>query len=94
MDQLYGAGTAFDKIMPIPERIRIIYMDDNSFIKRGNKDLKWCLWPRKCSITKRWLWLTLAYRVENMWTGPGEPVFEYRWYERNEFLIQRIKLGT
>jgi hypothetical protein len=29
----------------------------------------------------------------SMLTGPGEPIFEYRWIEKNEFLIQRIK-GT
>jgi hypothetical protein len=52
------------------------------------------MWPRRCAITKKRLWLTLAYRVENIWTGPGLPAFEYRWYERKEFLFQRIRLGT
>jgi hypothetical protein len=26
-----------------------------------------------------------------MWTGPGEPVFEYRWYHKDEYLIAKLK---
>jgi hypothetical protein len=26
-----------------------------------------------------------------MFTGPGEPIFEYRWYDKNEYLIARLK---
>jgi hypothetical protein len=28
-----------------------------------------------------------------MLTGPGEPVFDYRWCEKNEYLFLKIK-GT
>ena len=55
--------------------------------------LKFVLWPRQCYLSGRWLWLCLAYRQAAMWTGPGDPVFEYRWYDRDEFLIARLK-GT
>lgn len=55
--------------------------------------LKFVLWPQRCYLSGRWLWLCLAYRQAAMWTGPGDPVFEYRWYDRDEFLIARLK-GT
>jgi len=51
------------------------------------------LWPRRCYYSKKLLWLKKAYLGVSMLTGPGEPIFEYRWIEKNEFLIQRIK-GT
>lgn len=53
--------------------------------------LKFVLFPRKCHITHQWIWLEYAYRQTAMWTGPGDPVFENRWYNRTEFLIERIK---
>jgi hypothetical protein len=33
----------------------------------------------------------MAYEQTAMWTGPGDPVFEYRYYDKNEFLIEKIK---
>lgn len=47
--------------------------------------------PKKCYITGKKLWLKNAYRQTAMWTGPGDALFEYRWYDKNEFLIARIK---
>jgi hypothetical protein len=26
-----------------------------------------------------------------MWTGPGEPAFDIRWVDRNEYLLAKIK---
>jgi hypothetical protein len=26
-----------------------------------------------------------------MWTGPGEPAFDSRWVDRNEYLLAKIK---
>ena len=47
--------------------------------------------PKKCHITNKNLWLKKAYRQTAMWTGPGDSMFEYRWYDRNEFLTARLK---
>ena len=49
------------------------------------------LFPRKCHFTGKWLWMEKAYQQVAMWTGPGDPVFEERWYDKKEFLIARIK---
>ena len=49
--------------------------------------------PKKCHFTGKTLWFRKAYRQTAMWTGPGDPAFEYRWYDKKEFLIARLK-GT
>jgi len=56
-------------------------------------ELKYSLIPRRCFYTGKWLWLTLAYRGVSMLTGPGEPIFDVRWCERQEYLFLKIK-GT
>ena len=55
--------------------------------------IKFVLWPKKCHITSRTIWLERAYKQTAMWTGPGDPAFEDRWYDKAEFIIQRLK-GT
>jgi hypothetical protein len=52
--------------------------------------LKWVLLPRKCYYTKKILWFKTAYKGTAMITGPGEPIFEDRWCEKNEFLLLKI----
>jgi len=54
-------------------------------------ELKFTFVPRRCHVTGRTLWFERAYRQTAMITGPGEPVFEYRWYDKMEFLVERIK---
>lgn len=53
--------------------------------------LEFIIWPRKCHLSGKNLWFKTAYKQTAMWTGPGDPVFEYRWYNKEEFLIARIK---
>lgn len=55
--------------------------------------LRFCLWPRRCDISNRVLWLEHAHCTTRVITGPGEPVLEHRWYSREEFLILRLKYG-
>jgi hypothetical protein len=53
--------------------------------------LKFCWWPQTCFLTGKKLWGRYAYHGENWITGPGDPVVQYYWIERNEFLIWQIK---
>lgn len=53
--------------------------------------LKFVMWPKKCHFTGKTVWLEHAYKQTAMWNGPGTPVYEYRWYDKDEFLIQRLK---
>lgn len=47
--------------------------------------------PKQRHLTGKRLWFTYAYRQTALWTGNGDTIFEYRWYDKNEFLIARIK---
>jgi hypothetical protein len=53
--------------------------------------LTFCILPRRCHYTGKYLWLTRAYQGVAMITGPGEPVFDYRWCDRKEYLFLKIK---
>ena len=55
------------------------------------RQLKFTLLPRRCYITKRILWLENVYRLTAMYTGPGTPVYDHRWYDKDEYLVARLK---
>jgi hypothetical protein len=78
--------------MPIPMQI---YMpteyDDKRFLSQKDVELKWSLWPRRCHVSGRWLWLTRAYRAMYVITGPGDPCIWYRWYSNTEYLVLKLK---
>ena len=72
------------------------YNDDHPeytqrFNERVRFEYKYCLWPRRCFNTGRWLWLETAMRGRRILTGQGEPIVEDRWYDSNEALIMLIK---
>ena len=72
--------------MPIP------FMDDDGFIRRCvGWELRWSFLPRKCFYTKRLLWFKRAYMGTSMLTGPGDPIFDYRWVDQKEYIILKIK---
>jgi hypothetical protein len=72
--------------MPIP------FMDNDHFKRRCiSSTIKFSVWPRTCFYSKKSLWLTHAYRLTAMITGPGEPVFEDRWVDRKEYIFLKIK---
>jgi hypothetical protein len=56
-------------------------------------ELKFSLLPRRCYYTGKYLWFKFAYIGVSMLTGPGEPMFDYRWCDRKEYLFLKIK-GT
>ena len=54
-------------------------------------EIEFVILPKKCFLTGRVLMLENAYKQTALWTGPGDPIFEYRWYDKDEFLVARIK---
>lgn len=65
---------------------------DDGFVRRCvGWHLQWCLLPRRCFYTNRSLWFKQAYMGVSMLTGPGEPIFDYRWVDSKEFLLLTIK---
>ena len=73
----------------------MLYSDTQSYDPFNDRALgteyKFTWFPQKCYISGKKLWLQNAYRRTAMWTGPGTPVIEHRWYDKDEFLIARIK---
>lgn len=53
--------------------------------------LKFSALPRRCHFSNKLIWLRRSYRGVAMWTGPGEPAFDIRWVDRNEYLFAKIK---
>jgi hypothetical protein len=50
-----------------------------------------CLWPRRCFLSDKPLWLKRAYVGVRMITGPGTPVYETYYIDRTEFLLWNLK---
>jgi hypothetical protein len=65
--------------------------DDKRFLSQGYCQLSWSLWPRRCHVSKKWLWLTCAYRAMYSISGPGDPAIWIRWYSNTEMLILKLK---
>ena len=65
--------------------------EDKRFLSQGNYKLVWCLWPRRCQVSRRWMWFTLAYRARYIVTGPGDPAVWTRWYSNEEMIILKLK---
>lgn len=67
----------------------------NAAAQRARRDAVWRLcfaWlPHRCKLTHRRIWLEYAYCATYMWTGPGEPVYEDHWHDKNEHLLWRLK---
>lgn len=55
------------------------------------RQLKFALFPRRCYITKRRIWLEYAYCVTAMFRGADIFNYEHRWYNKDEYLIARLK---
>jgi hypothetical protein len=70
-----------------------MWMDEqyDSFDQRAEFKLVFLLWPRRCEITGKRLWLTHAYKGTCVRTGHGEPVEEHRYYDEVEFIIRKLK---
>ena len=47
--------------------------------------------PKRCHATKKLLWLTYAYNEIHMYTGPGDTIFEYKYYDKHQYLVKKIK---
>ena len=70
-----------------------MWMDEqyDPFNARAEFKSVYLIWPRRCYLTGKRLWLTHAYKGTALWTGPGAPVEEVRYYDEVEYLIKKLK---
>jgi hypothetical protein len=66
-------------------------VDGDYLWSRSVWEYKFILWPRQCEVSKKHIWLEYAYKGTRTITGPGEPVFEYRWLTKEEFVVAGLK---
>ena len=79
--------------LPIPESIfdHPEHYADKRFLSQGFNQLQWVLWPRRCHVSGKWMWATLAYHAQYIITGPGDPCVWDRWYSSEEMLVLKLK---
>jgi hypothetical protein len=63
----------------------------DAFQNRACWRLKFLWLPKRSALTGRWLFLQLVYEGTAMWTGPGTPVFEFKYHEPVEHIIWKLK---
>lgn len=61
--------------------------------KITNWQLKFCWIPQRCFLSNKSIWARKAYYGIRMITGPGEPVYEHRWVDSNEFILWQLQKG-
>jgi hypothetical protein len=54
-------------------------------------EVKFALLPHRCYLSNRLIWLKFAYRQMAMYSGPGDVIYDERWYNKHEFLIAKLK---
>ena len=65
--------------------------EDWGLNRARNWTLKLCWTNKKCFLTGKSLFLKQAYYGENWITGPGEPIVDRYWIEKNEFILWNLK---
>ena len=65
--------------------------EDYGLSRARDWKLKLCWTPKKCFLSQKPLWGKRAYQGTRIITGPGEPVIEHYWIEKNEFMIWNLK---
>ena len=74
-----------------PGAMGVDFEQHDVFYDRAQYEYVWCLWPRRCYLTQKKLWLTWALRGRSVWTGPGDAVVEDRWFDRDQALIMFMR---
>lgn len=52
--------------------------------------LKLCWTPKNCYLSGKQLWGKRAYYGERMIAGPGDPVVDEYWIEKDEFMLWQL----
>ena len=64
--------------------------EDWGLNKVQNWKYKLCWRPQTCFLTGKQLWAKRAYHGVRMITGPGTPVYEDYWIDKDKFLVWQL----
>ena len=56
-----------------------------------NWNLSFCLIPKQCFITNKWIWLKKCYKGTLVITGPGLPVVDNYYLDKSTFIFWNLK---
>ena len=88
---MMGAGYTAKRRANIAGGILDDYFEsDEYFNSRAVFHYKYSVIPRRCYITRRWIW-GIAVRGRRVITGPGDPIIQDRWYHCHEAVIMMLK---
>jgi len=76
--------------MPLDFISHKLLFSRREFYRRAYWQLKFVLWPRRCDLSEKRIWLTRAYCGIIVITGPGDPVYEYRWLTKESFTVAAL----
>lgn len=68
-----------------------IQPDDSFYRWSLGAQYKFAWLPKTCYLTGKRIWLTKGYRITRMYTGPGTPVFQHRWHDKNAHIIWKLR---
>ena len=54
-------------------------------------ELKFCLFPKRCHLSKKRMWFQRAYKGDSYVHGPGEPIVDTYWIDPAEFVLWKLK---
>lgn len=63
----------------------------HGIINRISWRLKFSWLPQRCNLSNKLIWLKYCYQGREIITGPGEPVVNQYWHEKNEHIIWMLK---
>ena len=64
--------------------------EDWGLNKVNNWVYKFCWKPQECFLTGKSIWGKRAYYGTRIITGPGEPVYDEYWIDRDNFLLWQL----
>jgi len=65
---------------------------DEDFLRRCiGKQIKFAWLPKRCYLSGKLIWLRKGYKLTSMLTGPGDPIFDYRWHDVKEHIFWELK---
>ena len=63
------------------------HREEYNWRHRASWEFQFVLWPRRCYLTNKWIWLKRAYCGTFSLYGPGDPVIDHRWHDKYAHLI-------
>jgi len=64
---------------------------DHFYERMIGTEYKFAWLPQRCDLSGKNIWLKNAYRMTRMIMGPGDTLFEYRWHDKHEHIIWKLK---